>query len=207
MKRLSPQILLSAVIHGLLICAVVFLLGYEPARTYLAGGSGGSRGKAVVWVSNVDGVGTSQIKAEPFLSSTQKNTLEAPEKKLENARGSLKSSGEGGGIGGEVGGGAGLNSGSSAGHGTDGANVLAEIWRKLDRNKFYPVSAKKQKLEGAPKVSFEITSTGKPENISIANSCGIAILDSAAIETVKRSEPLPAYSKPITVTINFAVSD
>lgn len=209
MKRFSSHIVLSALVHGSLIGIVVFLLGYKPARVFLAGGAGGSGGKsAVVWVSGVTGVGNlGKLNfGDTILNSKNRIKFMSPKLKTQPTPG-MKSEGEGKGAGGGTGTGFGTGVGSAAGSGKSDNTVLAEIWRKLDKNKFYPAGAKKKNLEGAPKISFSIDATGKPTNISIVESCGIDILDSAAIETVKRSAPLPTYKPPIVVTLNFSVSD
>ena len=93
------------------------------------------------------------------------------------------------------------------GNSAEGDPALANIWKQINASKFYPQTAKKQKLEGVPKITFEINSNGQIKWVNIATSSGEKILDDAAIETVKRAAPLPFYPKPVTVAVRYSLRD
>jgi len=105
------------------------------------------------------------------------------------------------------------NGGSSGGYGGYGAGGeeadprLVEIWRRINKAKYYPEIAKREGLEGAPKVEFKISIDGKVSETMLINSCGHEILDRAAIETIRRSAPLPFYPKPIIVAVRYSLKD
>lgn len=96
---------------------------------------------------------------------------------------------------------------SNAGSGQMGNPVLLKILRKIESRKFYPASARHSGLEGKPKVRFQTASDGNIERVEIMKSSNIALLDEAAIETIKRSAPLPYYPKPIILVINYSLGD
>ncbi len=85
----------------------------------------------------------------------------------------------------------------------NGNPILAKIRTKIERAKFYPAEARGQKLSGRPKVEFEILQSGEIKNAKIISSSGSAILDNAAIETIRRAMPLPYFPEPIKLAINF----
>lgn len=62
---------------------------------------------------------------------------------------------------------------------------------QLERFKHYPASAKRRGIEGAVDVSFRLNAQGRAENIQLVTGSGYAILDDAALDTVKRAEPFP----------------
>lgn len=86
-----------------------------------------------------------------------------------------------------------------------GNPILAKIRNKIERSKYYPQQARLQRLEGRPEVSFKIAPNGTIESVHLKRSSGSALLDSAAIETVNRSAPLPYYDGQISLAINFTL--
>jgi len=93
-------------------------------------------------------------------------------------------------------------SGSPAGN-----PILAKIRTKIERVKYYPAVAKRQRLTGTPIVSFQIDTSGMIRSAKLERSSGIDILDSAALETIKRAAPLPYFASPMTVSIKYTLSD
>lgn len=81
--------------------------------------------------------------------------------------------------------------------------ILAVIRAKIESKKEYPRPAKKMGIEGKPSVQFEIETDGSLKYVKLMNSCGETILDSAAVDTVKRAAPFPYYPKPISLRIRF----
>lgn len=94
--------------------------------------------------------------------------------------------------------------GSSTGSGDP---RLLRMWRKINRSKYYPLNARRNSLKGDPRVTFKIGNDGQIEYVRLAQSCGITLLDDAAIETIRRAVPLPYYPKPITLTIRYSMKD
>lgn len=102
----------------------------------------------------------------------------------------------------------GYGAGSGIGDGKGEADPrLITIWKKINSSKYYPEIARREGLEGAPKVAFSIGLNGKIGEVKIVKSCGHDILDSAALETIKRSSPLPFYPKPITIAVRYSLKD
>jgi len=204
-------VLISAILH-LAIVAGAFVLAYDFNHENDLLGGGGTGG--VVAVSIVDeGSGTGN---EPNLHSSQRGAAVISSRDItgphRNRRGQSQlaadksrgdgpaSSGSGGGSGGGHGGG--IGSGRGAGDPT-----LKLIWKKVNRSKYYPWQARKNGWEGAPRVSFVIGKNGEVHSISLVKSCGIPELDQAAIETIRRSAPLPYYPKSIILAIRYSLSD
>ncbi|MBI4126446.1 MAG: energy transducer TonB [Deltaproteobacteria bacterium] len=88
-----------------------------------------------------------------------------------------------------------------------GNPTLTAIWKKINRAKYYPLVAREQKLEGAPRVQFQIDNDGNVTTISLVDSSGSDILDDAALETIRRAAPLPAYPEPITLAIRYSLQN
>jgi protein TonB len=85
--------------------------------------------------------------------------------------------------------------------------------RAFEQNKHYPRRARRMRKQGLVNVSFTIEQSGKINNIRIEKSSGSAILDEAAIRTVKRIDgqlPFPKEIKrshwDMTVPINFELN-
>ncbi|AFY71448.1 TonB family protein [Thalassoporum mexicanum PCC 7367] len=70
----------------------------------------------------------------------------------------------------------------------------------------YPRSARRDGVEGQPKVTFDVDENGKPTNIRIKNSSGNSELDQAAVEAVQEWQLDPNSSsnaEDVSATINF----
>lgn len=236
MKRFTLPILLSTLFHGALILGVTLWSLYyvEDEGPPILGGGGGGGGVVAIELIEAGNLGKaggeevgpkkpSQAKPEPSSkmkvhASLQKKTTKPPRSLHrgdgdESGRDSegtgeykpgIVSSGSGGGSGGGHGGGIGKGIGPGRGQGNP---ILGKIWLKINRSKYYPWHARRRGLEGMPRVTFKITRSGQIEFVKLTKSCGVPELDEAAVETIRRSTPLPHYSKPITVTIRFSLSD
>lgn len=102
------------------------------------------------------------------------------------------------------------NAGSSGGLGQGSLNgnpILTKIRQKIERAKYYPPEARRQKMEGRPEVTFQINPDGTLASASLKSSCGNNLLDQAALETINRSIPLPYYEKPISIAIKFSIEN
>lgn len=182
---------------------------------------GGGRGGTVVVSIIEDAAGSSEkntslyaAKKESKKSAKEESkahkrlklltSLIRPDRKTEPAAdegaGGIASAGSGGGAGGGVGGDIGPGKGQ-------GDPRLSHIWQKVNRSKYYPWLARKNGWEGTPRVRFVIGLEGQINDVRLVESCGIEELDQAAIETVRRSAPLPFFPKAITLAIRFSLSD
>ena len=109
-------------------------------------------------------------------------------------------SGPGRGSGTGTGAGTGTGPGSGTGSGGPGSGTgnplkgyLSEVRRLLDRNKHYPPMARRQHQEGVVVLRFTIAASGRVEATSVQRSCGHALLDQEAQETVRRVRAFPPF--------------
>ncbi|MBU2190358.1 MAG: TonB family protein [Alphaproteobacteria bacterium] len=91
------------------------------------------------------------------------------------------------------------------------SNYPGKVANKLRRALRYPAAAKRQRLRGQVRVSFVVSAGGGVSGIRVVASSGSSILDSAAIEAVRRAAPFPAIpvgagrsSWPFTVPLAFS---
>ncbi len=214
------SILTSGVVHAALLAAIIWgpliFLASEP------GGSGGEEGAVVsVWLAGPDGrvvdaavarrtiehrhrrrTGAMTSPEQP--KPSREATKEEPSTAVRHV-GEGKSVGAGAGLGGAAGAGVGSGSGEGVGSGEGGDPVLATIWKRINRAKYYPSAARRLGLEGAPGVTFSIAADGSIAWVKLSRPCGIALLDNAALEAVRRAAPLPRFAKPITLTLRYSL--
>ncbi len=95
----------------------------------------------------------------------------------------------------------------TSGGGPDGGgghpDAVGIIRAAIERAKSYPYLARKRGIEGTATAAFTINKTGRPENIRIIRSSGSDILDTAAMETIRRAAPFPAVNGVIEAPIVF----
>lgn len=210
--KLSIAAIVSAAIH--IILFIIIIVATHSFRTKAPGiGPGEGSGDGVM-ISDIIGEGGATIKkrarmkskkaAIPAISdklkikSTKVQDLKAvAAAKTQSSNSNLAPGPERSGTG--------LGIGAGSGTGGGGDEILHRIWKKIDRSKYYPIMARRQKLEGSPGVSFEIDSNGGIKWVRIAKSCGKTLLDDAALETIRRSAPLPFYPKPITISVKYSL--
>jgi len=209
MKIPKLSILISLAAHMAFIGALIWggslLLSPEEH-----GGTGGSEGAVVsVWLAGPSGEVISGTQTGKIRSlTTSKKTMpheETPDR--QQSFDGRKSAGSGDSAGGTTGIGVGSGTGKGAGARDSGDPILAKIWKKIDRKKYYPSIARRNGIEGTPKVTFEITEDGGIKWLKLASSCGYAMLDDAAMITIRRAAPLPYYPRPITLAIRYSISD
>ena len=68
---------------------------------------------------------------------------------------------------------------------------LALILGRLEKNKIYPLSARKRGIEGDIKVHFTIKQDGTVSEIGLADPSGHRFLAQAAFETIRSASPFP----------------
>lgn len=66
------------------------------------------------------------------------------------------------------------------------------VLARLEESKWYPSSARRRGIEGDVELGFSLNKEGYAKYTSILAGSGYAMLDQAALETVKRAEPFPA---------------
>lgn len=93
--------------------------------------------------------------------------------------------------------------GSGPGTGASGNPVLAEIRRRIEQSKRYPMQARAQHVEGKVGVQFLIQPNGQVSNVRVTLPSGAPVLDEAAIQAVQHSAPLPYYEYPIDLSLAF----
>ena len=68
-------------------------------------------------------------------------------------------------------------------------NYLYSIRKKIEKNKNYPIIARKMGLEGITCVEFALDKVGRVISIKILKTSGTKILDRAAITSIKQAQP------------------
>lgn len=207
--KISRAVVLSVLCHVLFVGALIYL-GVSSRSTRLAKWSGGSGDQPGVLayvdlgsVPVIDGEDSYQIQqandrsldqagkipvGEKVSSATQKN-------KPPESRGTGSSDTPAGGVG------EGLD---AEGFISESApNVLAQIRKKIMQNKTYPLMAKHQGWTGIVKVAFQVTKSGELKFVRIEDSSGYAVLDEAAVQTVKKAAPLPYYPGVIALALEY----
>lgn len=96
--------------------------------------------------------------------------------------------------------------GSSASPTIPAIDTLNIIRNSIEKSKAYPPLARRRGIEGKVFLRFRIRPDGKVDEIRIIKSSGFDILDKTAIETIKRSAPLPYVSGWIELPLVFRLS-
>ena len=68
----------------------------------------------------------------------------------------------------------------------------SRVRSQLEKNKWYPASARRRGIEGDVELEFSLNEQGYAKHTTVVNGSGYASLDQAALTTVKRAEPFPA---------------
>jgi protein TonB len=76
----------------------------------------------------------------------------------------------------------------------------SRLQRLVERNKYYPLQARRNGVQGKATVSFTVRRDGKIERIVLSRSSGRSILDQAAITTIKRIGKAPPFPNDIKRT-------
>jgi len=76
---------------------------------------------------------------------------------------------------------------------------LARIRDKILKNFSYPLIARKLRKSGKVMVAFTVCKDGSVEEISVVESSGFSVLDKNAVDTIKKSCPLP--TPPVKTSI------
>jgi TonB family protein len=85
-------------------------------------------------------------------------------------------------------------------------SAYALIRDSIEKAKIYPLLARKKKFQGTVLTAFTISNGGRPVNIAIKKSSGHEVLDSEAVQTVRRAAPFPLIDKRIVIPITFTLA-
>lgn len=87
------------------------------------------------------------------------------------------------------------------------ASAYALIRSAIEKARTYPVIARRRKIEGTVVTEFMITKKGLPEDIKIRTSSGSEILDSAAVDIIKKAGPMPHVEGSLIIPIKFSLTE
>lgn len=73
----------------------------------------------------------------------------------------------------------------------DMSNYNGKVRAKINRRYKLPSEARRQGISGTTTVSFTVTADGGLSRVSVAGSSGSSVLDTAALEAVRRAAPFP----------------
>ncbi len=189
-KTLKIAIFVSVTVH-----AAAFL-GIAGWSLISVAGIGGGEGMVEVGIVGSEGVKAQALPVRTSLRNSM-TTDKVSEALSEPKSDYIDGHGGGGGTGGGDGG---------TGFGV-GDPRLTQIWKKINRAKYYPEMARRDGAEGAPKIAFSISEDGKVGGVKIVQSSGNEVLDNAAIEAIQNSAPLPFYPQPITIAVRYSLKD
>jgi TonB family protein len=86
-----------------------------------------------------------------------------------------------------------------------GGGIPDELLKKVERNKFYPREALRNMIEGDVILSFDVSENGYVKELRVEGSSGSIYLDRAAIECIKKSQPLPPVSHRVTLILRYRI--
>jgi len=96
------------------------------------------------------------------------------------------------------------NPGKSDPHGKgDVTIVLAEIRRRIESKKTYPLLARKNGWEGSVLVEIELGGAGELEGVRLLHESGFPILDHATLAAVRKAVPFPPLPGKVRVPVCY----
>lgn len=78
------------------------------------------------------------------------------------------------------------------------ATYFSKLLAWLDRHKHYPRTARQNRVEGVVHLHFVMDRSGKVLNFRLEQSAGAEILDAAALDMIRRADPLPPLPREMT---------
>jgi len=92
------------------------------------------------------------------------------------------------------------------------ASWEAQVMAHLEHHRRYPAAARARRQQGVAYVTFRMNRAGQVLSSRVSRSSGAGVLDRAALDTLKRAQPLPAIpdDRPdemeLTVQVEFFTS-
>jgi protein TonB len=79
------------------------------------------------------------------------------------------------------------------------------LFTHIARYQAYPDSARRDRLQGQVELYFSMRRDGTVSDIEVSSSSGYPELDDAAIDTIKRAEPLPRIPSELPDSLNIVL--
>lgn len=96
------------------------------------------------------------------------------------------------------------NPGKSDPHGKgDVTIILAEIRRRIESKKTYPLLARRNGWEGSVLVEIELGGDGELEGVRLLHESGFPVLDRATLAAVKKAVPFPPLAGKVRVPVSY----
>lgn len=188
MKRYAIFLIIALALHGILLLPFVHWFDDEGAA--IGGGAGASIHISIEAPSKP--IASEGSRATPLKPTATSRSGADKSAKMKAGQGMGASAGPADGIG----------------SGTTGQNeVLAQIRQQIEEAKHYPLLARRRGVEGTAAVSFKINADGSVSGLKLRQSSGTSLLDQAALQTITRAAPFPAYPDPIQIGIRFAMHE
>jgi protein TonB len=93
--------------------------------------------------------------------------------------------------------------GGSPGQKGSGPRDLADIRRRIDRQKVYPSIAIRNRWEGDVLVEMHLEVDGRLAAVRLLKGSGYAVLDEATITAVRRASPFPPIARRLEVPVEY----
>lgn len=73
----------------------------------------------------------------------------------------------------------------------------AQVRREIEKHKFYPARARRQRRQGTVTVAFSLARNGQPGELRLTRQCSSAVLNRAALEAVRKVGTFPPFPAEI----------
>ncbi|MAZ40342.1 MAG: hypothetical protein CMF49_09525 [Legionellales bacterium] len=83
--------------------------------------------------------------------------------------------------------------------------LIQLIYQQIDAHKTYPEQAKAMHQQGKVLIKFILMPDGKLNNITLAQSSGFRLLDTAALATVQAASPIPHVARYLNSAQEFTI--
>ncbi len=82
-------------------------------------------------------------------------------------------------------------------------SIIEQIRSAIEKNKIYPLIARRRKMEGTVHVRFKINSQGRPEGLRVIQSSDFGLLDRTTLDIVEREAPFPSIDASLEIPVVF----
>jgi periplasmic protein TonB len=101
----------------------------------------------------------------------------------------------------------------SQGGGSAYATFIQRLYTQLERNKYYPMMARRMRIEGQVQVAFTVMRDGQIQDIRLVQASGSDVLNRAAIQSVEKAsghwpipDHIPGPSLPLKISFNYQLN-